>query len=116
METIKFKAGALVKLKVNISSDANVGSNVSLNDRVVKKSITNNFYVELGVIDNIDGQVLSVVSNFFVKGGNIDTIMETTHVVNTVYSDSTSKEISSDKVKLSPALFTAYSVVELKKI
>ena len=37
METLKIKIGETVKLTVKISSDANVGSNVHLDDVVVKK-------------------------------------------------------------------------------
>lgn len=116
METIEIKAGEDVKLNVKISSDANAGSNVSLNDKVIKKSITNNFSLDLGEIEQIDDGTLSVVSNFFVLGGNIDAIIETTHVINTLSSDTSAIEITSEKVKISPVLFMAYIVVKFKKI
>ncbi|APY07079.1 hypothetical protein BWZ20_01625 [Winogradskyella sp. J14-2] len=116
METIEIKAGEEVKLNVKISSDANAGSNVSLNDKVIKKSITNNFSLDLGEIEQLDEGILSVVSNFFVLGGNIDAIIETTHVVNTLSSDTTTIEITSEKVKISPVLFMAYIVIKLKRI
>lgn len=114
MKTLVFNAGEQIKLNVKISSDANVGSNVSLNDTVIKKSITNNFNVNLGLIDDIDGQTLSVVSNFFVAGGNIDAIMQSTHVVNNIRSDSKNYTIESKKVKISSILFMAYLIVKLK--
>ena len=116
MKIIEIKAGESVKLNVKISSDANVGSHVSLNDKVIKKSITNNFTVDIGPINDIDGQTLSVVSNFFVQGGNIDTIMDNTHVLNKIKSETTSNEIKAKKVKINSMLFMAYIVVELKKI
>ncbi|MCB0400338.1 MAG: hypothetical protein KDD26_12140 [Winogradskyella sp.] len=116
METIEIIAGEHVKLNVKISSDANAGSNVSLNDKVVKKSITNNFNVDLGEIEQIDDNTLSVVSNFFVLGGNIDAIIATTHVINTISSETSAVEITSEKVKISPVLFMAYIVVKFKKV
>lgn len=116
METIEIIAGEHVKLNVKISSDANAGSNVSLNDKVVKKSITNNFNVDLGEIEQIDDNTLSVVSNFFVLGGNIDAIIATTHVINTISSERSTVEITSEKVKISPVLFMAYIVVKFKKV
>ncbi len=116
MDTIEIKSGESVKLNVKISSDANAGSNVSLNDSVIKKSITNNFNVELGKIEQLDDNTLSVVSNFFVLGGNIDAVIETTHVVNTFSSETSTIEINSEKVKISSVLFMAYIVVKLKKI
>lgn len=115
MKTIKFKAGEAVKLSVKISSDANVGSNVSLNDTVVKKSILNRFDVDLGVIDAIDGKTLSVVSNFFFNSGAIDAVMAATHVECTLSSVSNSEIISAEKVKVSTQLFMAYTIVKLKK-
>lgn len=115
METIEIKEGEKVKLNVKISSDANAGSNVSLNDQVVKKSITNNFSLELGEIKQIDEGTLSVVSNFFVLGGNIDAIIASTHVINTISSETTTIEIASKKVKISAVLFMAYTVVKFKK-
>lgn len=115
MKTIKIKAGEQVKLTVKISSDANVGSNVSLNNVIIKKSITNLFSVSLGVIDAIDGHVLSTVSNFFVLGGNIDAIINTTIVEATISSDTASETIEAEKVKLDDMLFMAYTVVKLEK-
>jgi len=115
MKTIKFKAGEVVKLSVIISSDANVGSNVSLNDAVVKKSILNKFDVDLGAIDAIDGKTLSVVSNFFFNSGAIDAVMASSHVDCTLSSVSNSEIISAEKVKVNANLFMAYIVVKLKK-
>lgn len=115
MKTIKIKAGEEVKLTVKISSDANVGSNVSLNDVVIKKSITNNFTVQLGNIDAIDGNILSVVSNFFVQGGNIDAIMNTTIVEVSIISKTTQETLESEKVKLNTMLFMSYVVLKLEK-
>ncbi|SHH60771.1 hypothetical protein [Winogradskyella jejuensis] len=115
MKTFKFKAGESVKLTVKISSDANVGSNVNLDDIVLKKSITNKFSVELGKIEKIDGKTLSVVSNFFVISGAIDAIIEASHVDCILSSESLSESISAAKVKLNANLFMAYIVVKLKK-
>ncbi|MCX7548144.1 hypothetical protein OS188_09280 [Xanthomarina sp. F1114] len=114
METIKIKTGEQVKVVVKISSDANVGSNVSLNDVVIKKSITTNFTVPLGVIDDIDKSTLSVVSNFFVHS-KIDAIIETTIVEITVSSETTSVSVLAEKVKLNAMLFMAFVVLKLEK-
>lgn len=114
METIKIKTGEEVKLVVNISSDANVGSNVSLNDIVIRKSSITNFTVPLGNIDEIDGNTLSVVSNFFVHS-KIDAIIETTIVEISISSETTSINVLAEKVKLNAMLFMAFVVLKLEK-
>ena len=115
METLKIKTGKTVKLTVKISSDANVGSNVHLDDVVVKKSITNNFNVELGTIDDLDGKSLSVVSNFFVSGGLIDAVMETTIVECIISTEMITESFLAEKVKINPLLFMSYIVLKLEK-
>ncbi|MCX7549587.1 hypothetical protein [Xanthomarina sp. F2636L] len=114
MEIIKIKTGEQVKLAVKISSDANVGSNVSLNDVVIRKSTITNFTVSLGSIDQIDGNILSVVSNFFAHS-KIDAIIETTIVEITISSETTNVNILAEKVKLNTMLFMAFIVLKLEK-
>ena len=116
METIKIKSGEEVTLTVNISSDANVGSNVSLDDEVIEESPSNNFSVALGNIDDLHGKILAEQSNFTVPGGNIDDIMNTTHVDIIVESQTTSETRTAAKNKLSASLFVAYIVLRLEKV
>ncbi len=112
MKTIKIKKDSLVKLYVKISSDAIVGSNVSLDDVVIKKSIQYSFNIGL---ENVNDKILSVVSNFFVSTGNIDAIMNNTNVTYTIKSDDIPKEFNGEKIKINDNLFMVYFVIKLIK-
>ena len=115
MKIIKIPDVKPVKLSVKISSDANVGSNISINDEVVKKSIQYDFSIEHDKISEIYGKVVSVVSNFFVQGGNIDSIMNNTNVSYTIkYNDQIEKFVG-EKVKINPVLFMVYFVAKIEK-
>lgn len=116
MKTIAISKSKSIQLFVKISSDAVVGSNVSINDLVVKKSAQYNFKKDLGNIDDLNNKVLSVVSNFFVSTGNIDSIMKTTNVTYTLkVSDNESHKFICKKVKINEVLFMAYWVIKLIK-
>lgn len=115
MKTIKIPDVKPVKLNVKISSDANVGSNISINDEVVKKSIQYDFSIEHDKISDIYGKVLSVVSNFFVQGGNIDAIMNATSVTYTIKYSANSQEFIGEKVKINSVLFMVYFVTKIEK-
>ncbi|MEE1962011.1 hypothetical protein V1387_04885 [Allomuricauda taeanensis] len=115
METIQIPTNAEVKLVVSISSDAIVGSYVSVNDGVVKRSQLYQFSIELGNINDLDNAVLSSVSNFFVSMGDIDPIMNNTSVVYTVKFEGEEETFYGDKVKISDDLFMAFFIVKLEK-
>lgn len=115
METIKIKAGLSVKLFVEVSSEAIVGSYVSLNDNVVKRSQLYGFNIDLGVIDEIDKNVLSSASNFFVSIGDINPIFNNTIVTYTLKYGNEKKSFNGDKVKINDDLFMAYFIVKLVK-
>lgn len=115
METIEIKAGLSVNLFVEISSEAIVGSYVSLNDNVVKRSQLYHFNIDLGIIDDIDNSILSSVSNFFVSVGDITPIFNNTIVTYTLKFGNEEKSFSGDKVKISNDLFMAYFIVKLVK-
>lgn len=116
METVKIKAGSSVKLVVNISSEAIVGSYVSLNDNVIKRSQLYTFSLNLGDIEEIDNSILSSASNFFVSIGDIDPIFNNTKVTYTLEFAGNKKHIDGDKVKINEDLFMAYFIVKLVKI
>jgi len=120
METIKINSGEEVTLSVKISSDAIVGSNVSLNEKIVKKSTAYSFTVALGKIDDIHveevhGNKVKVISNFIVQGGNIDDIMNTSHVDITITSLSTSKTLKAKNVKIDSSMFMSHQTIILEK-
>lgn len=115
MNIIKIPDVNPVKLTVNISSDANVGSNISINDEVVKKSIQNEFSIEHNSVSDIYNKVLSVVSNFFVQDGNIDAIMNATYVSYAIKYEDIIQEFTGEKVKINPVLFMVYFVAKIEK-
>lgn len=100
-----------VKLFVKISSDANVGSNVSLNDTIVKKSGMYSFNVDLGNSNNLDNKKLSIGSNFFVSDGNIDAILRNTSVTCILKFGDEAKEFTCEKVKITEGFFIAFLVI-----
>lgn len=103
-----------IKLQVKISSDAIVGSNVNLENQLIKKSIAYNFATDLGNSNDLTDNKLSVVSNFFVHGNNIDAIMNSTTVSYTLKDDVNSQEYSGNKIKIDDRLFMVYIVIDLK--
>jgi len=115
METIEISAGSNVKLIVEISSEAIVGSYISLNDNVIKRSQLYKFNVDLGKIDKIDNAILSSASNFFVSIGDIDPIFNNTIINYTLEFNGESRAIDGEKVKINEDLFMAFFIVKLKK-
>jgi|GEM_PF-3383320 hypothetical protein len=115
MSTFKIAPNTEVTLNVLISSDANVGSNITLDEVVVKKSAINNFDVNLGNSNSLNKKVISGVSNFFVGSGPIDIIKENTIVEYTLSDTVTSKSFKAEKLKISSNLFMAYIQIELVK-
>ncbi|MEM8509331.1 MAG: hypothetical protein AAF717_15980 [Bacteroidota bacterium] len=115
METITIPANLPVKLVVAISSDAIVGSYVSLNDNVIKRSQLYQFSVDLGLRNDLDNAVLSSASNFFVAMGDVDPIMNNTKVLYTIKFGGNEKTFEGDKVKISNDLFMAFFIIKMKR-
>jgi hypothetical protein len=116
MEIVEIRSGLSVKLSVEISSEAIVGSYISLNDSVVKRSQLYKFELNLGKIEELDNSILSGASNFFVAIGDLDPIFKNTQVVYSLEFDGEKKSIDGDKVKISEDLFMAYFIVKIIKI
>jgi hypothetical protein len=113
MEKFKMSNNSPVKLQVKISSDAIVGSNVSLENQLIKKSITYGFNADLGNSNELTDKKLSIVSNFFVHDNNIDAIMNTTVVSYTLKDDVNSQQYSGKTIKIDNQLFMVYLVINL---
>lgn len=116
MENLEITSGSDVRLLVSVSSDAIAGSNVTLNDAVIKKSTQYSFSVDLGKIDDLHNKIVSIVSNFLVTAGNIDPIFNATQIKYTFKFGEDSKEYTCEKVKINNALFMGYFMVKLVKI
>ncbi|MEM6895379.1 MAG: hypothetical protein AAF554_16910 [Bacteroidota bacterium] len=113
METVVIPANTSVRLEIKISSDAIVGSYVSLNDNVIKRSQQYRFFVDLDNSNDLNNSVLSSVSNFFVAMGDIDPIMNTTKVIYTLKFGGEEIVFEGDKVKINEDLFMAFFIVKL---
>lgn len=114
MEIFEMTENSAVNLRVRISSDAIVGSNVSLNDKLIRKSSAYGFEVPLGEAGDLDGQVLSSVSNFFVST-NLDRIFDVTRIKFVLKNGAKTKEIDAQKVKIDGNISMGYMVVQLVK-
>jgi len=115
METVEIKKDTLVRLVVKINSVAITGSNVNLDNVVIKKSIQYNFNTDLGNINELDNKILSIVTNYFVSTGNIDTVMKSTKTVCSLKYGEEVKDFLSKKVKINSTLFMTYKVLKLIK-
>lgn len=115
METISIPEGAQVKLQVAISSEAIVGTNVSLNDVIIRQSKQYKFNMELGTISELNNNGLSIVSSFFVTTGNINQIINNTLATYTISHDNQSHEITVTKQKITNTFFIVYAYVKLTK-
>ncbi len=113
MEIFEMIENSEIRLIVKISSEALVGSNVSLNDNLVKKSSTYTFSVNLGNSNIINNSVLSSVSNFFIQNDNIDTIMNNTMISYVINDSEKTKTYTAEKVKINSNLFMGYAVIKL---
>jgi len=115
METVKIKAGSIVKLLVEISSEAVVNSLIRLNGEKKRASGLSKFKVDLGLIDNIHNQELSFRSGFDVLIGDFDSIFKNTVVTYTVIFDDGEKSIDGIKVKIIEGTFIALNKIKLLK-
>lgn len=105
-----------VKLFVKISSDAIVGSNVSLNKVNVRRSGQYNFSVALGNSTDLDNNELLLGCQFIVAD-NIDAIYENTIVTCVLKFGNVRKEFTCKKMRVNGFnnFFGAYFSVKLIK-
>jgi len=116
MKIIKIPKGSDVKLQVNISSEASVGSNVSLDDVIIKRSTAYNFTKELGKIEDLDGKTVSGSSNFFVNIGDIDLIKTNTIVEYRFKFNEEEKKLTCEKTKLNGRMFVAFFIGKIEML
>lgn len=115
METVSIPEGAQAKLQIAISSEAIVGTNVSLNDVIIRQSKQYKFNMELQPITELDNSGMSIVSSFFVTTGNINQILNNTLASYTISYDDQSHEIKVAKQKITDTFFIVYAYVKLIK-
>ena len=113
MEEFKMQPNSSVRLLVKISSDAVVGSNVSVDEKIVKKSIQYSFSVDLGNSNDLNNSEVTTFSNFIVKTGNIDQIIESTTLRCTLKDGSSSKVYTGKTLKIDNSYFIALSNINL---
>lgn len=114
METFKMTPNVNVNLRVKINSVAIVGSNVSLDDTMIRSSKAYEYTVSLGNSNDLDGKTLSGVANFKVPiGGNVNAIMAATTVDYTLTQGGNSKTFQGTKVKINNSLFMAFVLIKL---
>jgi len=114
METIKIPEGVQIKLKTTISSDAIVGTNVRLGNKI--KAYTNNIFThDLGDISEIEDKKMTVQSNFNVTQ-NIDQIMGATQVILEISYNGQSHKLTVKKKKIFSQLFITYAYVKFIKL
>ena len=115
METVSITEGSQAKLQIAISSEAIVGTNVSLNDVIIRQSKQYKFNMELQPIAELDNSGMSIVSSFFVTTGNINHILNNTIATFTISYDDQSHEIKVTKQKITATFFIVYAYVKLIK-
>jgi len=116
METIKIKAGATIKLFVEISTEAIVGSLIRLDHKKIRTSELYEFNVDLGLIDDIDNTILSCRTAFEVVQGDATAIYKNTIVNYKLSFNSGEKLFKGVKVKAGLGFFMAFNKVKLQKI
>jgi len=102
-----------VKISVNISSDASVGSYVSMSNDFKKRSTQYNFNITLGNSDDLRNEIVSEVSNFFTSAELINNIISNTTVVCIISDDSNSQEYTGIIEKMTDRMFVHYLDVQL---
>lgn len=112
----KFKMGndKEVILKVAISSEALVGSNVKLDKKIIKKSAVYNFDAVLGNSNDISNKKLNVAINCFVED-NIEQVMHNTIVDFSLSDGENSQNYEGQKLKIDDEFFIIFYVVKLTK-
>lgn len=113
MEQFEMTPNSQVKLTVSISSAAVVGSNVSINDKIIKKSIAYKFTANLGNSNDLKNSILTSFSNFSTHGSNSESIFNATEVIYTIRDGENVKQYTGKKVKIDDNLYTVYLLVKL---
>lgn len=113
METFQMTNNSTVKIAVSISSDASVGSYVSMSNNFKKRSTQNNFNMTLGNSDDLRNEIVSEVSNFFTTPELIENIMNNTSVVCTISDGINSQEYTGTTEKMTERMFVHYLDVQL---
>lgn len=116
MKTISIPEGASVKLQASISSDANVGTNISLNDVIARQSKLYKFSIDLGDSSALNNKEMSIVSSFFIPAGStIDPIFNTTQVTYTISFNNETFPLTVEKQKITGSFFIAYAYIKFIK-
>lgn len=102
-----------LKLFVSISSPNIVGSNVSINDNIIKKSIAYNFNTVLGNSNDLDKKILSVQSFFSTFIGDTKMISSKTKVIYKLKDNEKTKEYEGTMVKINDEMFVVYLILKL---
>jgi hypothetical protein len=114
MEEFQMTPNSKVTLSVSINSDAVVGSNVSINDKMIKKSIAYKFTTELGNSNDLKNKVLTSFSNFSTHGMDANSIIKNTKVTYTINDGANTKSYEGTLVGIDDNLYTMYLIVKLK--
>lgn len=113
MKQFQMTPNSEVKLTVAISSAAIVGSNVSINDKMIKKSIAYKFTTQLGRSNDLKNKILTSFSNFSTHNENAEDIINATKVVCTVSDSENSEQYTGKLVKIHANAYVIYIVLEL---
>lgn len=112
METFKMQTNSNVKLLVHISSDALAGSNVRLNETIIKKSTSYKFSVDLGNSNDLNNSKVTEFSNFLATG-NIDAIIASTTVKCTLKDGTNTETFLCKTLKIDEEYFIALQTIKL---
>lgn len=113
MEQFKMTPNSAVKLTVSISSAAIVGSNVSINDKIIKKSIAYKFTTQLGNSEDLRGKFLTSFSNFSTHKERSNKISDGTKVIYTMRDAEKTEKYEGTLIKIADDAYTIYLALEL---
>jgi hypothetical protein len=113
MEEFQMTPNSKVTLSVAISSAAIVGSNVSINDKMIKKSIAYKFTTELGNSNDLKNKIVTSFSNFSTHTRNSDLIVNSTIINYKINDKKNVKEFTGTLVKINENGFVIYVDIEL---
>ncbi|WP_353777300.1 hypothetical protein [Winogradskyella sp. 3972H.M.0a.05] len=114
MAEFEMQPNSQVKLYVTISSDAIVGSNVSLDGKFIKKSISYRFTVDLGNSNDLNNSKVRTFSHFLIESGDIDPIMESTTMKCVIRDGHNEQEYQGRKIPGDDDYFVALRSIKLK--
>lgn len=113
MDTFKMAKNSTVEISVKISSDASVGSYISIGSDVKKRSTQYNFKLTLGDSKDLKDEIVSEVSNFFTSPDIIKEVMKNTTVSCTFNDGTNSQDYSGIIEKMTNRMFVHYLDVKL---